>query len=508
MAETTSNKRVAKNTVYLYIRMLLVMIVSIYTSRIVLENLGIEDYGIYNVVGSVVTMFAFLKTALAGATHRYVAYSLGQGDAFRLKVVFSNSLLLHVIIALLIVFMAESIGLWFLYNKLVIPEIRFDAALWAFQFSIFVCFIGVVEVPFDAEIIAHERMGIYAYVAIVDVFVKLGIAFLLAFTQWDKLIFYAALLFLLELIKLFFYYFYCRLSFNEVRISYIKDYPLMKEMSMFAGWNLFGHFASAIYAQGLNILLNIFFGPIVNAARGISVSVNAAVHGFITNFQTAVMPQITKSFASQDLERYRELIFMSSKFSFYLYLIIAFPVFLEIDTILGVWLVEVPAHANNFIRLVLIGGTTSAFFSPINHACLATGHNRLFISIRGLTTLIIIPVSYILLLFIEKPEVVYFVEVIVLFVSIFIQIRIAQPHTGVSIRDCLDNVIYRCLITFVICTPLPSFLYLMLPSNYIVFFVVCISCVMASLLSIYFVGLNRKEKSFVLSKIPFVNKKR
>lgn len=298
----TDNKRIAKNTLMLYIRMIFVMLVSLYTSRVVLATLGIEDYGIYNVVGGVVVMFGFLNGAMSASTSRYITFALGKGELGEQLKVFNTSLQIHLIIALLILLLAETVGLWFLQSKMIIAGDRQYAAFWVYQCSVLTMMASIINVPFNASIIAHERMSVFAYISIFEVISKLGIVYLLMIVPVDKLIFYAALLFAVQLLMQSVYMRYCVRHFEEVELKKIWSKPLFTEMLGFAGWNLMGNCAGILSTQGVNILLNMFFGPAVNAARGVAVQVQGAVSYFSSNFQMALNPQITKNYATGDLQ--------------------------------------------------------------------------------------------------------------------------------------------------------------------------------------------------------------
>lgn len=504
---TSDNKRIAKNTLLLYGRMLFVMIVSLYTSRVVLATLGVTDYGIYNVVGSIVVLFDFLKRALGNATHRYIAFYLGKNDVEQLKKIFSTCVILHVFIAMLLVLFAETIGLWLLYNKLVIPEDRMIAAFWVFQFSVAATALSVICVPYDAEIIAHERMHIYAYFTILDVVLKLGSVFLVVVVDFDKLILYGLFIFLIGILNRIIYGIYCSRQFPEAHFKWTKDWILMKEMGAFAGWNLFGHAASAVSAQGFNILLNMFFGPAANAARGIALQVENAINGFISNFQTAVNPQITKSYARNDKKRVHELIYASSRFSYYLYLLIGLPAILEIDMVLNFWLVDVPEYANTFLILILIGVTTTAFFMPLNTACLATGKNRKFLLTRGLTNLAILPLAYLVLLFDNHPVSMFVVQTMVLYISVFIQLQIAKPLIDLSVKEYFAKVIYKVILVTVVTLPVPIMVKIITPSNFVSFLAVCSISVICVCLSVYFLGITKSERNIIKNKaLTYYNK--
>ena len=313
-----NNKRIAKNTLLLYFRMLLMMAVSLFTSRVVLNTLGVEDFGIYSVVGGVVGMFVFINNSMSSATQRYITFALGKGDKNRLQTVFSTTLQIHSLIAVIIVLLGETVGLWFLYNKMQIPADRMDAALWVMQCSIVSMVVMIVSVPYNADVIAHEKMSAFAYISILEVVLKLAIVYLLLVFSYDKLILYAILILMIQILIRFCYSIYCNKHFEETKYKHVWDKKLFKEMTGFAGWSLFGNMAGVLFGQGLNMLLNVFFGPVVNAARAVAVQVQGAIQQFVANFQTALNPQITKTYAAGELNEMHRLMFRSARFSFYL----------------------------------------------------------------------------------------------------------------------------------------------------------------------------------------------
>lgn len=308
MSQTSdNNKRIAKNTLFLYFRMLLMMGISLYTSRVVLKTLGVEDYGIYNVVGGIVAMFGFINGSMSSATQRYITFALGKGDKKRLQTVFCTTLQIHVLIAGIIVLLGETIGLWFLYSKMQIPIDRMNAAFWVLQASIIDSAIKVISVPYNADIVAHEKMSAFAYISILEAVLKLAIVYVLVVFVFDKLILYAFLLLTVQILIRFCYSSYCNKHFEETKYRHIWDKALLKEMIGFAGWSMFGNLAAVLFGQGLNMLLNVFFGPVVNAARGIAVQVQIAIQQFVGNFQMALNPQITKTYATHKFESMHRL---------------------------------------------------------------------------------------------------------------------------------------------------------------------------------------------------------
>lgn len=395
MTTSDNNKRIAKNTLLLYFRMLFSMVVSLYTSRVILATLGIEDYGINNVVGGVVVMFSFLNASMATSTQRYMTFELGQGNREKLSKVFSTSLTIHIAIGLLIILLSETIGLWFLNQKLVIPSERMYAANWVYQFSVISCFLTIIQVPYSAALIAHEKMDVFAYIGMFEVIAKLLLVYLLTIIPFDKLISCSALFFLVSFTIRMIYQIYCRRNFEECHFRMNKDRNLFKSMFGFAGWNLFGSIAWLLRDQGVNIILNLFMGPAVNAARGVALQVSSAVSGFVSNFTTAINPQITKNYAVGQFHDMEILAYRASKFSFFVLFFISFPLILNIDFVLDLWLEEVPNYASVFVTLILIDSMVNAIFgSPFITSLMATGKIRNYQIIVSSILLCIVPVGY------------------------------------------------------------------------------------------------------------------
>ena len=399
-----NNKRIARNTLLLYFRMLFMMVVSLYTSRVILSILGIEDFGIYSVVGGVVGIFSFLNGSMSTATQRYLTFEIGTGNIEKLKKTFSLCITIHAIITLIIVVLAETVGLWFLTTQMTIPAERMDAAMWVYQLSVFTCVVLMMSVPYNADIIAHEKMGVFAYISIFEVTAKLLIVYLLNCIDYDKLKIYATLMFCIQAIIRVIYGTYCKRHFIETQYKFVWDSVLMKEMLGFAGWNMFGIIASISITQGVNIILNIFFGPIVNAARGIAVQVQNAITGFSSNFQLALSPQITKSYANHEIEQMHRLVFASSKYSFLLLYFLSLPLLIETDQVLQWWLKEVPTHTSNFIRIMLCISMINVMADAFMVSSQATGKVRMYQILVGGTLLFIVPTSYITLKLGFPPE--------------------------------------------------------------------------------------------------------
>ena len=516
-----SNKRIAKNTVLLYFRMLLTMGVSLYTSRIVLNTLGVEDFGIYNVVGGVVIMFSFMNSAMSSATQRFLTIELGKQDNEQLKKVFSMSINIHAQIALIIFIVAETAGLWFLNTQLVIPEARMEAANWVYQASILAFMLAVMGVPYNAIIIANERMNVYAYVSIVEVLLKLMIVFALVWVGYDKLKLYAILVFCVAAIVWLLYKSYCKRTFTETNYNFVWDKSLYRTMMHYASWNLFGNFAAVTMGQGINILLNLFFGPVVNSARGIAYQVNGAVNGFVVNFQMAMNPQIFKSYAADDRRYMHQLIFQGAKYSFFLLFIIALPLLIETETILRWWLKIVPEHTVLFCRLVLINTLIDCISGPLMIAAQATGRIKTYFAFLGGLALLILPISYVFLKKGFPPEITLYVSISISIIALFTRLFIVNSLVKLSIHTFVRMVLARILLVVMMSVILPliikknmndeliQYLSLYVPliikysfnQELIRFFVICIASVLSVVTSIYCLGLRKEEQIFIKNKV-------
>ena len=502
MTDTAANnKRIAKNTLMLYVRMIFTMFVGLYTSRVVLNTLGATDFGLYNVVGGFVYMFTFINSAMAGATQRYLTFELGRGDFNRLQKVFSTSINVHLIISLIILIAAETFGLWFVYNYLTIPEDRFNAALWVYQASILSTIIMMLSVPYNAAIIAHERMSAFAYISVLEVVLKLVIVYALTVSEADKLILYAVLMLLVQILIRLIYGWYCGKHFPETKYSIIFDKKLIREMTGFAGWSLFGNLAAVTFTQGVNVVLNMFFGPAVNAARGIAVQVQTAIKGFCQNFQTALNPQITKTYATGEYQYMHRLIFMSTKFSYFLLLMISLPVMLEADTILTWWLKTVPEHTVSFVRLVLVASMIDATANSLMQGASATGKIKIYQSVIGSILLMILPVSYVTLKLGGQPESVFVVQIIIFAVAQIIRIVIIRPMIHLSLREYFTKAVIPILTVTLVSVVIPVIIYVFLDSGICRFFVICIVSLLSVGFAILFLGLNHSERKFLYGKI-------
>lgn len=500
--KNTDNKRIAKNTLLLYLRMLITMTVSLYTSRVVLATLGIQDYGIYGVVGGVVTMFSFLNYAMSNGTQRFLTYELGRGEEGQLKKVFSMSIRIHILIAVIVLILAETIGLWFLYEKMVIPEERLYAAFWVYQLSVIATLIIIVSVPYNALIIAHERMSAFAYVSIYEAFAKLGIVYLLLLTETDKLILYAILILGVQVSVRIIYGYYCKMHFPESKYHHYKDKKLFLEMLSFAGWNFWGNFAAMAFSQGINLLLNLFFGPVVNAARSVALQVQNATTVFASNFQTALNPQITKSYASGNFSQMHSLIFRSSKFTYFLMFLISLPIFLKIDYLLALWLKEVPQYSSVFLQLMLCISIIDAVANPLMTAASATGRIKKYQTCVGLILLSIVPIAYVALKLGAPPVSVFIVHLIIGIIAFVVRLAIVSPIISLSVREYIQMALLPIFFftAGALIIPLCVNFYLMEDNLLSFIFLFCIST-LSSLGTGYLLLFTPSERNFLLSII-------
>lgn len=494
------NARLAKNTMFLYFRMIFIMAVTLYTSRVVLRVLGVEDFGIFNVVAGVVAMFGFLNSSMSATTQRFISFSLGRGDD-NLNKVFSTCVLTHALIALGVLVLVESVGLWFLYNKMIIPEVRMDAAFWVFQFSALSTVVTVMSIPFNADIIAHEKMSAFAYISIVEVCLKLLIVFLLDVGNIDKLVLYGFLLLLVQCGIFLTYMGYCLRHFKESRFRFVYEKKLFSEVFSFAGWNLWGYLASILYTQGLNILLNVFFGPVVNAARGLANQVDGAIRLFASNFQMAINPQIVKTYAAKDLESMHKLVFRSSKFSFFLLLALSLPVMIEAPVILRLWLSTVPDWTASFLRLMLVVVIVDSVANPLMTSAAATGRIKLYQSVLGGIQLLIVPVAYVVLRMGGEPNSVFVVHICICLIAFAVRLFIVRGMIGLSIKKYLMEVCAKSGVVTVVATVLPLTLYFSMTNSLLSAIVVVFVSLGSVAVSAYAIGLTKSERVFVSDKI-------
>ena len=502
--QSANNKRIAKNTIMLYFRMLLIMAVHLYTSRVVLRALGVEDYGIYNVVGGVVAMFSVLSGSLTAAISRFITFELGTGNKEKLTRVFSTSVTIQLGLSIIILFLAETIGLWFLNYKMVIPESRLYAANSVFQLSLLTFVINLISVPYNATIIAHEKMSAFAYISIFEAVCKLIIAYCIVISPIDKLIAYSIMLTALAVIIRLIYGVYCTNRFEECSYHFIYDHNLLKQMFGFAGWNFIGASSAILRDQGGNIVINLFCGPAVNAARGIAFQVNAATTSFVYNFMTALNPQITKSYASGEQNYLMTLLFQGSRLSYYILLLISLPVIINTNYILQLWLGQAPEHTVAFVRLVLIFGMSESISSPLVTAMLATGNIRNYQLVVGGLQMMNFPVSYLLLRLGAIPETVLIVAIVISQLCLASRLYMLRRMIGLKAREFIKKVYFNVITVTFLSAIIPCITARYIDENTANFIFISVVAITVTLVVEFFIGCTSKERSFVVSKIKTI----
>lgn len=496
-----NNKRIAKNAVFLYVRMFLILLIGLYTSRIILKALGVEDYGIYNVVGGVVTLLGFVNMSLSNASSRFITIALGSGDMNELKRTFNSVVTIHFIFAAILLVIAETVGLWFVENKLVIPSSREFAAFWVYQGAVLTTIIMIISIPFNALIIAHEKMDAFAYISIFETIAKLLVALSLYFIPYDKLIVYAILIAIVQISARLLYTLYCKYNFIESRYKIVCDKEKMRHIFSFAGWTLNGNLAVIGYTQGLNILLNLFFGPTVNAARGIAVQVQAAMKHFFYNFQLAVNPQIIKSYAANNLGYMHDLVLSCSRYSFYVMLLIALPVLFNTEYILYLWLGNVPKHTVSFVQIMIGVTMINTLSTPLMTSIHATGNIKWFQIIEGSILLSVIPIAYILLESANiSPEKVLLVYFSVEFITQLVRVFLVCPKISLPIKSYFKKVAIPILKVSVISCILPLIISVFTENSLCFFLLMSVVCILSVGVTIYCGGMNKEERNFILTK--------
>lgn len=502
------NTTIAKNTLFLSLRMVFVLFVSLYTSRVFLNVLGVEDYGISNVVAGFVSMFSFLNTSLANAIQRFYNAELGKNGSKGITKVYNTSLVIQGIIALFVVALLESVGLWYLYEKMVIPSDRFEVAFWLYQFSTISAAVVIMQSPFTAAVMAYERMNTYAVISILEVILKLGFALALPYISIDRLLMYGAFYMVLSILTFLSYFIYSKKEFKELHFQRSYKKSMFKDMISFSGWNLCGTFACMIREQGLNMVLNIFFGPIVNAARGVAYQVSGALQGFVSNLSLAAKPQMVQSFATGDSSRTIKLMYTMSKLSFIFLFVLSVPVIFNIDYILHLWLGNVvPDHAANFVILVIITNFMNNLNAPLSNVVYATGKMRNYEVTFSVINLLIIPISFIVLKLGAPAEMAFIVYLVM---TVFVQIGcllVIQTLTKISLSDYFMSLIVPIVIVACITLPLIYIINFYLQQNLIGIVIEYIVIILLSSVLFYYVVLDSTEKIFV-NNIIYKLKKR
>lgn len=494
------NKRIAKNTFLLYIRTFFVMIISFFTSRLVLQALGVEDYGVYNVVGGIVAMFAVISNSLSAAISRFITFEIGRGDKYRLQQVFSTSKTVLLILAIVVVLLSELVGTWFLKTQMQIPEGRMQAAVWVMHTSILSFFVNLIAIPYTACVIAHEHMKAFAYISLFEAFLKLGICLILNISPIDKLVFYAILMAFLSVLIRTVYSIYCHRQFSESRTPYRLNKPIFKEIFGFAGWSFFTSINSTLSNQGVNMLINVFFGVTFNAARGLANQVQGAMSQFVSSFVSAINPQITKSYAAGEIDNMHSLICRGARFSYYLTLVMVVPVFFEAEAILSIWLTIVPEKAVIFTRLSLIYILMDGAGYTSYTANLATGRIMKYSLVLSSITFFVFPITWLLFDFGSAVESTYYVWIIANLFYHIARLFLTQENVGLKAMTFIKKV-YVPVIKTTVLSIIPSMIIIrFMPQNMLR---LCISVVVGigiSGLMSFFVGMTKNERGVIVEK--------
>lgn len=503
-----SNKRIAKNTLFLYMRMFVMMLTALFTSRIVLDVLGAAGYGLNNVIGGVVVLFSFLNSAQLSATQRFLNFHLGRKDYKQTNVVFCMSLNTYMLLSVLVVILGETVGLWFVNTQLNIPPERMYAAQWVYQFTLVQFVINLLRISYNASIIAYERMNFFAYVSLVEVISKLLVVYLLYITTFDKLIFYSFLYTVVPLVITIVYKLYCNRNFDTTKYKAIWDKKTFKKMFSFSGWSLFGSLANLAAQQGLNILINIFYGVTVNAAAGIANQVSNNVYGFISNFQTAFQPQIVKTYAAKEVERFHKLIFQTSKFSYFMVIVLVLPILFTIDGILEIWLTEVPEFTAIFCRLILIFFSIEAITAPLWMSIQATGKIRNYQILMASLVFLNFPIAYIVLKVGLPVYTVWIVRIIVNLVTMAARCIYMKKKLEFPLLPYLRNVMLPIVTVTIVALPIPIILHYMVSGFWANLLIVGFVTLIVTMIDVYFVGMNAHEKdiarNMIFKKIPIL----
>lgn len=508
MADNSSNKRIAKNTIFLSVRMVIVLFISFYTTRVVLQILGVVDYGVYNVVCGFVSMFTFLKTSMSNGIQRFFNYEFGKNGEEGSNKVYCTSIYIQIILALIVLILVESIGLWYLNYKMVIPENRLVAAHWIFQFAILTFVIEIMQAPFVAAVTAHERFNFYAVVSVLDAILKLVLVLILKFVLVDKLIVYGFLMSVISFINIVLYFYYCKKNFKEIVFHRAFDSKLFKKMLGFSGWNMFGSLSGVMKEQGINLVLNLFFGPVVNAARGVALQVNSGIQGFVGNILTPVRPQVVQSYAQGDIHRTMKLTYTISKLGSCFFLMMALPASVEIDYVLKLWLGNnIPNYTNIFTILILANTIINILNGAISTIVHATGFMKdyqLWGSLIGISS---VPIASILLKMFSLPEIalitVLICSTIGHLVSLFIVRKLVQMPINDYFKKVVLPIMYVFVVTMLIVFPIRFFL----SEGLIRLMIVILWSVLTVFISLFYLGMNREERHFLINMLTPIFKK-
>lgn len=484
----------------LYVRTLFVMVISLYTSRVVLQVLGVEDYGVYQVVGGLVAMFSVISSSLSSAISRFITFEIGRGDVERLKRIFSTSIIIQLCLCVIVALAVEIGGLWFMHTEMQIPAGRLEAAEWVLHCSVLTFCLNLLSIPYNASIIAHEHMKAFAYVSVVEAVLKLGILFLIVYSPIDSLVTYAILLTVVAALIRLAYTVYCHKHFEETRTKLIFDKSIFKEMFGFSGWSFFNNTSFILNNQGVSMLMNVFFGVTVNAARGIAIQVESAVLHFVNNFTTALNPQITKSYANGDLDSMYKLVCRGAKFSFFSMLILSLPIILEANQILSIWLTKVPEHTVIFVQLSMIMGMCDCIGTTGYTACMATGKLKRYS--LTLTPLIVLefPLSWLLFYYGASVESSYYLYILIKLLVLFVRMYLMQRMIGLNYLMYIKGVFFPIVLTTLFSIILPILIIIFMDEDILRFFILLIVSAISVIVSVLFLGMTRIERNMIIQK--------
>lgn len=498
----SNNKKIVKNSIFLYIRMIFLTVLTLYTARVMLTQLGIVDYGIYNIVGGIVTMLAFFNSSMSVATQRFMSYDIGKNDFVQLKKTFNSSLLIYFIMGVVIIIILESLGLWYINNKLVFPIEKLHSVNIVYQLSVVTFFINIIQLPYNALVLAHEEMQVYTYISFLDSILKLIILYFLQLGG-DKLILYAVLVLLVSVLVQIVYVWYCQSKFEETKIEVVSDMKYLKELSAFSGWNLFGNIASVAKNQGINLVLNLFFGVTLNAAFALTNQVQNAIGSFVTNFQKAINPQIIKNYANEKYSASINLVLLGSRYSFFLTLLIIVPLALHTDFILKMWLVDVPQYTIPFVKYALIVSLIDSLSGSIMTLFQATGRIKLYQLVVGFLVFLNLPFSYLLIKNFNSPNLVFHSMLLISGLSLFARLFLLKNVIDFSLLNYVKQVLVRIFYVIIVLFGIGYFFManIQLSGSIKILVVNILIEEILMLLVIFFIGTTFVERKFLIGVV-------
>ena len=499
-----NNKRIAKNTSLLFVRTMVIMFISLYTSRVILEALGVEDYGTYQVVGGIVAMFSVISSSLSTAISRFITFEIGRGDKEQLKRIFSTSIVIQLILAITILIICEVVGMWFIENKMQIAPERIYATYWVLHCSLLTFCINLLSVPYNACIIAHEHMGAFAYIGIYEGVMRLAICYLVFISPIDKLIFYAILMLFLSLATRVIYTFYSRRHFEECHAKLSFNKEIFKQMMGFSGWSFFNNSAFILNTQGVNMLMNVYFGVVVNAARGIANQVETAVMQFVNNFTTAINPQITKYYAGGDLQNMHKLVCRGAKFSFFAMLFLALPIIFEAKQILSIWLVNVPEYAVIFAQLSLVMGMCDCIGNSGYTACMATGKLKKYSITITSIGILEFPLAWTFFAIGAAPEYAYYTYIAIKITVLIARMFLLQNMIDLKVKTYIKNVFTPIIITAATAIIAPTIIHYYMDESIIRLIIVTATSIVSTALAALYLGMTTNERGFITTKVKNV----